>query len=63
MKTVSVRFPNDSFHSDILFNLDEFKPEKEFDDEIFGWYNSTYIALQKKSLNESDLTKVVSKLK
>lgn len=42
-----VRFPNESFFEDFYFDLDSFKPEKEFDDQIFGWYNNIYISVKK----------------
>jgi len=43
-----VRFPNESYPIEIKnFKWDEFKVEKEFDNEVFGWYNNVYIAVKK----------------
>ena len=47
MTKVEVRFPNESTYDKISINLNEFKVDKEFDDEIFGWYKDTYISLKK----------------
>ena len=47
MTKVKMRFPNESNHEDILINLSDFKPEKEFKDEIFGWYKNTYVSISK----------------
>jgi hypothetical protein len=48
MKTkVLVRFPNESDPVEMLIDLTLFKPEKEFDTEVFGWYDGTYIAIKK----------------
>jgi len=42
-----VRFPNESFYEKISIDLSEFTPSKSFEDETFGWYKGTYIALKK----------------
>lgn len=45
---VRVRFPNESTWIEMInFDWGEFKMEKEFDDEIFGWYVDTYVAIVK----------------
>jgi len=44
---VLVRFPNESSYEKISIDLSQFKGEKSFDDETFGWYKGTYIALKK----------------
>jgi hypothetical protein len=44
---VGVRFPNESFFEEIEINIVNFKPDKHFSDEIFGWYNGTYISIKK----------------
>lgn len=44
---VMVRFPNESFHEEVLIDLKDFSPERSFDDETFGWYNGTYISIKK----------------
>jgi len=47
MKKYNVRFPNECFFEEILLNLDEFQPVNEFEEEVFGWYNETYISIKK----------------
>lgn len=47
MKKCFVRFPNESYFEEILIDMSKFKPEKEFSDEIFGWYNNLYISIKK----------------
>jgi hypothetical protein len=42
-----VRFPNESSYEKISIDLSEFTPSKSFEDETFGWYKGTYIALKK----------------
>jgi len=51
-KKVKVRFPNEYFFDEIELNMDEFRPEKEFNDQIFGWYGDIYISIEKDSLEE-----------
>lgn len=49
-----VRFPNESFFEEVQLDLSRFKPEKEFDDEIFGWYDdSIYISIKKQGLKKN----------
>lgn len=47
MKKVLIRFPNESYFIEAEINMDEFKPEKEFDTEIFGWYGDIYVSIKK----------------
>jgi hypothetical protein len=47
MKKLKIRFPNECFFEEILLNLDEFQPVNEFEEEVFGWYNETYISIKK----------------
>ena len=47
MKKLNIRFPNECFFEEILLNLDEFQPVNEFEEEVFGWYNETYISIKK----------------
>jgi hypothetical protein len=42
-----VRFPNESSYEKTSIDLSEFTPSKSFEDETFGWYKGTYIALKK----------------
>lgn len=47
MTKVKMRFPNESYFDDVTINMDEFKPEKMFKDEIFGWYKGVYVSISK----------------
>lgn len=47
MKKILARFPNESFFIEIEINFKYFKKEKEFNTEIFGWYNGLYISIKK----------------
>jgi hypothetical protein len=42
-----VRFPNESFPIEINFNIEDFHPEKDFGDEVFGYWNGVYISIKK----------------
>jgi hypothetical protein len=42
-----VRFADDDTYQYITINMSEFTPTKEFDDEVFGWYGNTYMAIKK----------------
>ncbi len=42
-----VRFPNESYYEKISIDLSQFNEVESFDDETFGWYKGTYIALKK----------------
>ena len=45
---VKVRFPNDSTWTNISnFDWEDFKLDKDFDTEMFGWYKDTYISIIK----------------
>jgi len=44
---VGVRFPNESFFEEIPIDLSKFVPEKEFENETFGYYGETYISIRK----------------
>jgi hypothetical protein len=47
MKKMLVRFPNESFFEEKYIDMNKFKPNKEFNDEIFGWYGDIYISIKK----------------
>jgi hypothetical protein len=47
MKKLNIRFTNECFFEEISLNLDEFQPVNEFEEEVFGWYNETYISIKK----------------
>jgi hypothetical protein len=42
-----VRFANESIHYPIPVDMNKFKFEKEYDDEVFGWYEDSFIAIKK----------------
>ena len=46
-KECLVRLPNESFFEKLRIDLSKFSPEKEFKDEIFGWYKNLYISIKK----------------
>ena len=47
MKTkVGVRFPNESCYQEVYIDMSKFQPQKDFGDEVFGWYGDTYIAIR-----------------
>lgn len=57
-----VRFPNDDYYFDIeIERMTNFKPEKEFDKSMFGWWGDTYVEVLKiESKNEEGDTIYVS---
>lgn len=42
-----VRFPNESIPFEIELDMDEFHLEKDFGDEIFGYWRGVYISIKK----------------
>lgn len=42
-----VRFPNESYSIPINIDTEKFELDKEFDDEVFGWYGDDYIAINR----------------
>jgi len=47
MITKLVRLPNTDFFQEILLDISKFKPQNEFQDEIFGWYGNILISIKK----------------
>jgi len=45
--TKMVRFPNCNYANAIEIDMREFKPDKEYDHEIFGYYKDMYISIEK----------------
>ena len=45
--TQMVRFPNESVPFEIDLDMDEFYPEKDFGDEVFGYWRGVYISVKK----------------
>lgn len=45
---VHVRFPNESYYDEVTtFKLEDFKPEREFVGEVFGWWHDTYVSIMR----------------
>jgi len=42
-----VRFPNESCYHVIPIDINKFEPRRDFDNEVFGWYEGTYVAIKK----------------
>ena len=45
-----VRFPNESTYQEIKLDIDKFERRNEFDDEVFGLYEGSYISIKKWSI-------------
>jgi len=45
--TRMVRFPNESVPFEIELDMDEFHLEKDFGDELFGFWRGVYISVKK----------------
>jgi hypothetical protein len=50
-RLLKIRFPNESLWYDSQIDMDLFIRTREFNDEVFGWYNGTYISILKKSID------------
>ncbi len=54
---MKVRFPNESTSIDVIdFNMNEFKEDKVFEKEVFGWWKDTYVSVDR---IEYDLNKSI----
>jgi len=42
-----VRFAEDDTYHQVDIDMNEFEVSKEFDDEVFGWWGNTYVAIKK----------------
>ena len=42
-----VRLPNECYFEELEINMNEFKPQTELNDEVFGWYGDIYISIKK----------------
>ena len=42
-----VRFPNESTPIEIELDINDFQPEKDFEDEVFGYWRGVYISVKK----------------
>lgn len=54
---IKMRFPNEPYQVDMMINLNKFKPDRVFDDEVFGFCDGTYLALSKEDYNKHFKTK------
>tara|TARA_R110000796_G_scaffold82592_1_gene181036 strand:- start:68738 stop:68944 length:207 start_codon:yes stop_codon:yes gene_type:complete len=53
MNEVKVRFPNESFPIEIPnFKWEEFKTDKVFNNEVFGWWGDVYVGIAREDWNE-----------
>jgi len=50
-RLLKIRFPNESLWYDSQIDMDLFIRTREFNNEVFGWYNGTYISILKKSID------------
>ncbi len=50
---VKIRFACSDFWEDASIDLNEFKPEKEFSDQVFGWYMGEYISILKTTISSN----------
>lgn len=41
-----VRFPNETMYDEVYIDISQFRTEREYTDESFGWYKGTYIAIK-----------------
>lgn len=46
-----VRFSFSDYWEDFLIDMSEFRPNKEFSDQVFGWYKGEYISILKTTSN------------
>ena len=48
IKKIKVRGPNDDYHFEVgIDRLEDFKPDKEFEKSIFGWWSTMYVEVLK----------------
>lgn len=50
---VKIRFACSDFWEDVSIDLSKFKAEKEFTDQIFGWYEGEYISILKTTISNN----------
>ena len=46
-KMLQVRFPNEMDYQNINMDLDKFMLRQEFEDEVFGLYDGTFVFIKK----------------
>lgn len=50
---MKVRFPNEGIFIDVPgFKIEDFKIDKEYPNEVFGWWQNIYVAIDSKEYNE-----------
>lgn len=53
MSEVKIRFPNESFPITVPnFKWEEFNVENVYDNEVFGWWGDTYVAIAREDWND-----------
>ncbi len=50
-QTLSIRFPNESETMEVQFNPSDFVLDDTFEDDVFGWYKGTYVAIKTTDYN------------
>jgi hypothetical protein len=50
-RLLKIRLSNELLWHDSQIDMDLFIITREFNDEVFGWYNGTYISILKKSID------------
>jgi hypothetical protein len=50
---VKIRFACSDFWEGVSIDLNKFKPEKEFSDQVFGWYEGEYISILKTTISSN----------
>jgi len=56
-KTLSLKFPNESYFIKSEINIDDLKIDNIFDEYVFAWYGDIYISLIKSELIIEDVLK------
>lgn len=46
LQEVHIRFPNESYFTLTNIDINQFKPEKTFEDCTFGWYGDIYVCIK-----------------
>lgn len=50
---VMVRFPNESYAIPVItFKIEEFTMTSKFDEEVFGWWGDTHVAIPRKTYDD-----------
>ena len=47
MSIILMKFPNESDYIEVEVDMTNFNPDKEYDNEVFGWYKDIYVSIKK----------------